>query len=266
MWAMMGVVPSGTELLLEEKFERIADAGFTGILARVPEAGSRDEWQKLLRQYNLSFGAHSFPFNAHDLSLQLQQADDMEMLYVNGQVADAFIIGDEAIKLLDELGAVSTEQRMPFFVETHRGKITQDLIRTVQYAEALPDLRFTLDISHYVVAGEMTEEQEKAEHLFETVLARTSVIHSRISSGEQIQVDVGYSDAMLARFETWWTKAMRYWLQDAQPGDILPFVCELGPAPYAITGQGGQELSNRWEQALALRSLAQGCWKRAVSE
>lgn len=265
IWAMMGLGPAGTELPLAEKFERIAGAGFTGILARAPEADNRDEWKRLLLQYKLSFGTHNFPYKASDLAAHMQQASNIDMLYVNGQVADSFVVGDQAIKLLDELNAVSVEHRIPFLVETHRGKITQDLIRTVQYAEALPDLRFTLDISHYVLAGEMTAEQEKAEHLFETVLKRTLAIHSRISSGEQIQVDVGYSDAILGRFETWWTKAMRYWLREAKPGDVLPFICELGPAPYAIQGLDGCELSDRWEQALMLKSIAEACWKNATA-
>ncbi|WP_235550630.1 sugar phosphate isomerase/epimerase family protein [Paenibacillus sp. Soil750] len=263
MWAMMELE---AELSLEAKIERIAGAGFTGILARVPEIDTRDEWKRLLKQFSLSFGSHCFPFSAGDLSAHIQHAADMDMLYVNGQVADSFVIGEEAIDLLGGLAAVSAAHSMPFCVETHRGKITQDLIRTVQYAQALPNLRFTLDISHYVLAGEMTEKQEKAEPLLDRVLQRTSAIHSRISSGEQIQVDVGYSDAMLARYEQWWTQAMRYWLQGAKPGDVLPFVCELGPAPYAIRGQDSRELSSRWEQALILKNVAQDCWKRATVE
>lgn len=263
MWAMMEL---DAELSLEAKLERIAGAGFTGILARVPEIDARDEWKRLLNQYSLSFGSHCFPFSPTDLSAHIQHAADMDMLYVNGQVADSFVIDEEAIDLLGGLAAVSAAHSMPFCVETHRGKITQDLIRTVQYAQALPNLRFTLDISHYVLAGEMTEKQEKAEPLLDRVLQRTSAIHSRISSGEQIQVDAGYSDAMLARYEQWWTQAMRYWLQGAKPGDVLPFVCELGPAPYAIRGQDSRELSSRWEQALILKNVAQACWKRATVE
>ncbi|CAH1216851.1 hypothetical protein PAECIP111891_04490 [Paenibacillus allorhizoplanae] len=263
MWAMMELE---AELSLEAKLERIAGAGFTGILARVPEIDVRDEWKRLLNQYSLSFGSHCFPFSAGDLSAHIQHAADMDMLYVNGQVADSFVIDEEAIDLLGGLAAVSAAHSMPFCVETHRGKITQDLIRTVQYAQALPNLRFTLDISHYVLAGEMTEKQEKAEPLLDVVLQRTSAIHSRLSSGEQIQVDAGYSDAMLARYEQWWTQAMRYWLQGAKPGDVLPFVCELGPAPYAIRGQDGRELSSRWEQALILKNVAQACWKRVTAE
>ncbi|OAS22724.1 sugar phosphate isomerase/epimerase family protein [Paenibacillus oryzisoli] len=266
MWAMMELGEEGTELPLEAKLERIAGAGFTGILARVPDIDGRDEWKRLLNQYSLSFGSHCFPFSPTDLSTHIQNAADMDMLYVNGQVADAFVIDEEAIELLGGLATVSAAHSMPFYVETHRGKITQDLIRTAQYTQALPNLRFTLDVSHYVLAGEMTEKQEKAERLLETVLQRTSVIHSRISSGEQIQVDVGFSDAMLTRYEQWWTQAMRYWLQGAKPGDVLPFVCELGPAPYAIKGLEGRELSSRWEQALILKNVAQACWKHATVE
>ncbi|WNR45454.1 sugar phosphate isomerase/epimerase family protein [Paenibacillus roseipurpureus] len=263
MWAMMSLGPEGTELPLEEKFERIADAGFTGILARVPEAHDREDWKRLLKQYELSFGTHCFPFQASDLSTHLQQANEFEMLYVNAQAADSFVVDEDAAQLLDALYAVAKTQGTPFFVETHRGKITQDLIRTVAYTKNRPHLRFTLDLSHYVLAGEMTERQEKAEPLIQALLQRTSAIHGRISSGEQIQVDIRQSSAMVERFADWWTQAMRYWLAEAKPGDILPFVCELGPAPYAITGLNGQELTDRWEQALLLKQLAEECWKRA---
>jgi hypothetical protein len=56
---------------------------------------------------------------------------------------------------------------------------------------------------------------------------------------------------------------MAAWLRKSQPGDVLPFTCELGPAPYAITDLSGRELSDRWEQSLIIKRLAQEAWSDA---
>ena len=43
---------------------------------------------------------------------------------------------------------------IPVFLETHRGRLTQDLFRTTELLVHFPDIVVTLDLSHYVVAGE----------------------------------------------------------------------------------------------------------------
>jgi hypothetical protein len=41
----------------------------------------------------------------------------------------------------------------------------------------------------------------------------------------------------------------------------LIFLCELGPPSYAITDADGKELSDRWHEALEIRSRVQGIWQ-----
>jgi hypothetical protein len=47
---------------------------------------------------------------------------------------------------------------------------------------------------------------------------------------------------------------------------VLPFVCELGPPPYAITvcGKGDvqSEVSDRWTQSLLFARIARSLWER----
>ena len=267
-WAMIGLGNGNREWTIEEKFERIAEAGFTGIMGSLPEDHEREKWRRLLDEYQFSFGIHSFPSKKEDLQQLLLQAKDFDVQYVNSQVMDEFIIGEDAVGLLKNLVSEAKKENMKYFVETHRGRITQDLIRTVQYVKEIPDLRLTIDLSHYVLAGEGCNS-EKAEEYFDVLLERTSSIHARVSNGQQIQIDIGPdgNHPMTERYVRWWEKGMSSWLKEAKTGDVLPLVCELGPPDYSITQYSNispKEISNRWEQAIVLKRILEETWGRVT--
>ncbi|OXM82721.1 sugar phosphate isomerase/epimerase family protein [Paenibacillus rigui] len=270
-WAMSGLGTSQREWTTEEKFEKLAEAGFTGILGRLPAPEEQALWRKLLDEYQLSFGVHSFPSRREELASFLQEAKRFGVQYVNSQVMDSFVTDEAAVQLLHELTEEAAAAGLPYLVETHRGRVTQDLHRTVSYVQALPSLRLTIDLSHYVVAGEMVGESmlRQAEPLFDVLLQRTSSLHGRVSNGEQVQIDIGdqVESELTAPYLRWWSKGMAYWLQDAQPGDVLPFVSELGPPGYAITsrshGGAATEISDRWQQAMIFKQLAEEAWRQA---
>ncbi|MBB6670696.1 sugar phosphate isomerase/epimerase [Cohnella nanjingensis] len=273
-WAMIGLGENGKEWDMERKFEKIAEAGFSAISASIPAPEEEENWLRLLERYKLGFSAMAFPSSVNAYRETLAAAARMGCVqYVNLQVMDSFVCGDAATGLLSGLLRAADEAAIPTFVEKHRGTVTQDLIRTVRYTRALRELRLTIDLSHYVVAGELNGPPDKAESRFDELLARTSVIHGRVSNGEQVQVDIGAEGdhPMLERFARWWRKGMACWLEQAQPGDVLPFVTELGPPGYyAITQRdaGGREreISDRWQQALLLKRIAEEQWRQALSD
>ena len=41
----------------------------------------------------------------------------------------------------------------------------------------------------------------------------------------------------------------------------MTFVVELGPPTYAIQGADGEELSDRWEEALKIKDLVREIWQ-----
>jgi hypothetical protein len=48
---------------------------------------------------------------------------------------------------------------------------------------------------------------------------------------------------------------------------VLTFTTELGPPQwYAITGPDGEELSDRWQEALDMKELVRSIWRRLESE
>jgi sugar phosphate isomerase/epimerase len=266
-WGMINLGDDQREWTMEEKFEKIAEAGFTGIMGGLPQPADAAKWRSLLDRYNFDFGITISPRTVEEAKPLLEQANNFGVQYVNAQVKDNFVIGPPAINLLQGLVEAARAAKIPFSAETHRGIITQDLHRTVEYVQAIPDLRLTLDLSHYVVTGVMTTYSEKAEELFDIIVERASCIHGRVSNGHQVQVDVGPEGThpMVEHFQRWWAKGMAHWLSQAKPGDVFPYACELGPADYAITLPGtSQEISDRWQQALVFKRLAEECWDRAV--
>ncbi|WP_246628085.1 sugar phosphate isomerase/epimerase family protein [Paenibacillus oenotherae] len=155
MWALKCYGSEGREWTLEEKLERIAEAGFTGIFGSLPDQAEEKQWRRLLDRYGLSFGLESFPGTSLELSQLLDRAGDFPVLYVNAQVPDAYTTGQEAVARLASLMETADRYKVPFFMETHRGQLTQDLLRTVEYVRELACMRLTIDFSHYVLAGEM---------------------------------------------------------------------------------------------------------------
>ena len=154
-------------------------------------------------------------------------------------------------------------------IQTHRGRVTQDLLRTVGYAKAIPELRFDLDFSHYIVGGELTGAfPPPAEAAFALLMERATMLDGRFSNGEQVQVDMlnpAYREPV-DRVANLWKRVMLGWLRTARRGDVFPFRVELGPPGYAILGADGREISDRWVQQKAMRDFVETLWNEAVTE
>jgi hypothetical protein len=173
----------------------------------------------------------------------------------------------EIADTLAEMYEVTNDAGLPLFIETHRGMVTQDLRRTVKVLNRFKKVRFVGDFSHYVVAGEFGDiwSEEVWDH-FGQIARKVCAWHGRVGFGEQVQNDIGDGTGEMAQqFKKLWTMGMGAWLKKAQAGDVLPFTCELGPAPYAIVDASGREISDRWEQALVIKRLAEEAWGEAVA-
>ncbi|NMO97969.1 TIM barrel protein [Paenibacillus lemnae] len=265
-WAMSGLNHNGS---LEEQFEMIAEAGFDGINGFIPPSEEEEKWIRLLERYGLTLSVNAYPKTSEDMAQFLERAHQFgRVQHINVQVMRPFLTGDPAVQMLREISELSRKAGIPAYIETHRGTMTQDLMRTVQYIERVDELRLTMDLSHYVLAGEMHSVSDEAEAWFQRLLTRSAAFHARMSNGEQIQVDVGRQGEhpMTIHFERWWSEGMRNWLSAASEGDVLPFVIELGPPPYAITvdeyAERKSEISDRWEQSQQLQSMIRKLWEK----
>nr|MDQ2732053.1 TIM barrel protein [Armatimonadota bacterium] len=205
------------------------------------------------------------PFKLEDVRQMVERAARLKADFVFCQPADAFTPVEDVATLVREGRKIANDHNLPFFVEVHRNNYTETLPQTIQLIDRVPDIRFTADLSHFVVVGEFYGwEGENAIGRMLPILERTSHAHGRISNGEAVQVDVGDGSGPTAQFFVQlWAAAMRNWIKDAGPGDVFPFASELGPPRYAITLPDGREFSDRWEQGLVMKRLAEMAWSAA---
>lgn len=267
LWSLiklpMNVTPEWT---LAEKCRWVRDAGFEGIECWLSDE-NETEHKAALEAEGLRLVLGHRPFTLDDVKRTVERAVRLGADFVFAQPADAYTPLDTVATLCREGRKIANEAGLAFFVETHRNNFTENLPQTLQLIEAVPDIRFTADLSHFVVVGEFYGWQDEgAIDRMRPVLERTSHMHGRISNGEQVQVDVADGSGDTAQFFVrLWATAMHAWQQGAQPGDVFPFASELGPPRYAITLPNGQEFSDRWEQSLVMKRLAEQAWTKATA-
>ncbi len=265
LWSLGKLPMNGeTEWTFTEKFARVKAAGFEAVECWLNDANER-EVKDALDAEGLRLVLGHRPFSLDDTRQTVARAVRLGADFVFAQPADAFTPLAAVAEICREGRKLANAQGIAFFVETHRNNFTENLPQTRQLIEQVPDVRFTGDLSHFVVVGEFYGwEDERAAERMAPVLQRVSHLHGRISNGEAVQVDVGDGTGQTAQFfVTLWATAMRHWLQGAQPGDVFPFASELGPPRYAITTPDGKEFSDRWEQSLVMKRLAEQAWRQA---
>lgn len=254
------------EWTLDEKFARVREAGFEAVECWLTDADEA-EHRAALDRHGLRLILGHRPFTLEDVRATVARAVRLKADFIFAQPADAFTPAPVVAELCREGRRIAADAGLAMFIEIHRNNFTENLPQINALIELVPDIRFTADLSHLVVCGEFYGwKEERAVDRLMPVLSRTSHMHGRISNGEAVQVDVGDGSGDTAQFFVrLWSAAMRGWLDGAGPGDVLPFASELGPPRYAITLPDGSEFSDRWEQSLVMKRLAEQAWERAVT-
>jgi len=274
VWGLERLPAGAPEWSLEEKLMRLANAGGFDAVDRYTAAEPKsesavEELDGLAKKYGFRVGMATSIDRLEQLDVAISLAKKAGTPYVDVMTGPYTVPETEAVRLIRAISDRFKAEKIALALQTHRGLVTQDLLRTVEYTKAVPDLRFDLDLSHYFVAGEVGEDlTPQALSAFEMILARAVMLDGRVSNGEQVQIDIGPSgdNPHARRFAALWKKVMVLWLKRAKPGDILPFRIELGPPNYAILDLQGREISDRWAQTLVLRTLAERLFNEAVKE
>ncbi len=273
MWGMERLPLGGREWSLEERADRIAEAGFAGAEVEFDDLETARLTTRLLRERGLRWIAECFPTSADDLLETIefiQECGRDGCLHINLQPNVKPRSVQECVPLILGWMDIAADHGIDVLFETHRDRMTTDLFFTLDLIDAVPSMRLTADLSHFLVGREFRFPiDEENDALIRRILERSWAFHGRVATREQVQVQISFphQQMWLDLFMKWWEEGFRLWRAMAPQGSALTFTPELGPPEwYAMTGPDGVELSDRWEEALLLKRLVQEVWGRLEEE
>ncbi len=227
-------------------------AGFDGVEGGVPDLDLCPSLRRVYAEADMTLGVVAYFPEAADPEPLFERAAAAGALYVTGQADgywrdDAWII--RRTRALIDLGK---RYGLPFFLETHRGRYTQDLRRTLWLIEEIPELRLCGDISHYTSSSELKAPWpgEWKQGLLR-VAERCGALHGRVNGGQRVQDPLAQiSAAQKSEYQSVWRHA--FTAAEAR-GERIIFNAELLPPDYQIEDLAGNPLGNLWEETVALR-------------
>ncbi|WP_111767496.1 sugar phosphate isomerase/epimerase family protein [Nakamurella deserti] len=272
-WAPTG--PRPTPWTLTEQLDLVAGHGFHGVAVdlgarRVPTAAVL---APLLGERELRCAVVAFVADDAGLDTALAYADvvgaDRIVLCAQLYTRDLAAAATTVARWHRRCAGAGVELQL----ETHRNTLTNDLRATVALlAELDPAVLLAADLSHFVCANELPDGHDPVvEDLITAVLDRSGSAQGRIATRCQVQIPLGFPMGHTAepRFRAWWQQGLRAVVARVaagtgpRDGRVL-FCTELGTTPYAITDGTGRELSDRWAEALVLKTWAEQAFAAAL--
>ncbi|MBO9732411.1 MAG: sugar phosphate isomerase/epimerase [Chitinophaga sp.] len=160
---------------------------------------------------------------------------------VNSQTGKDYYSFEQNCKLI----AAAAASNKPVLHETHRNKFTFAAHITRTYLEQLPELRITLDASHWVCVAESYLEDQEA--VMQLATERTDHLHARVGYPEGPQVPdprIKEWEYALNRHLHWWDKVVD---RKKQENEILTIAPEFGPYPYMVHDPvTGRPVADQW--------------------
>lgn len=265
LWAMELRQPGVPERPMEDNFKMTAEAGYHGLCIdpAIHEIEDCLKLKPLYRDYGLKCMVNAFPASVAELPALLGLATELEARLVNviGQVMPLTV--EDGIPVIRQWMSDAEQAGLPLLFETHRDCTLNDLFYTLQLIEAVPEMRLCADLSHYVIDREMRLPLSETDRDYmHRILERSDCFQGRIANREQVQVQIDFPQHQdwVRQFRDWWRDGIGMWRHRNDENATLIFLCELGPPPYAMTDANQAELSDRWQEALTIRSWVEEIW------
>lgn len=238
-------------------FSAVKSAGYDGVEMGFPFTLSADEKSEIrngLESHGLSvigqhwqtaesdFEEHRNTFQKHLLSLA-----ELQPLFINSQTGKDYFTVEQNLALMQLADEISKETGITILHETHRGKWSFAAHITQQYLQAAPQIRLTLDVSHWcAVAESLLEDQGPAVNL---AIQHADHLHARVGFQEGPQVidpRAPENAAILTAHLAWWDALIAS--KKSQGAETFTITPEYGAPPYqALLPNTGQPIASQWE-------------------
>jgi hypothetical protein len=251
---------------LPATLDKVLAAGFDGVGVALIRREQSEVVSRVIADRGKTWEATGFVRTADDLARDIERAQSLGAHHLNVQILERPDKVSVAVALLETMEKVAARAEIPVHYETHRGRLTNDLLFTVRVLDALPRLKLTGDLSHYPVVHEMPlPVPEIDQRRIGRVIAQCWGFHGRVPGSHQVQVSIEapQHQGWVDQLRDWWRRGFASWRQRAPADGALSFMAELGPPHYAITDSSGREIADRWREAQILKDMAREIWAEA---
>jgi sugar phosphate isomerase/epimerase len=221
-------------------FAGIVSNGYQGVETDLPAEEERAEFVEGLEKYGLKFIAQHWETADTDLKLHQQNYEErlrklaaLKPLFINSHTGRDFYSYQQNCSLLDLAEKVTQDTGIRVVHETHRSRFAYAAHVISEYLDDRPDLRLTLDISHWcAVAESLLHNQQEATEL---AIKHTGHIHARVGSEQGPQV----ADPSLPEYKEALTFHLNCWdkVVANHKSELLTITPEFGPTPYMPPNQ-----------------------------
>ena len=252
----------GFEGTTEVFIKKAKISGYDGIEIWSPiDPKKQIQISKLLKEHNMKViflcGSNSnLPFE-NSLSTYkeyLKNTIKLNPVAINSHTGSDFYSFSQNMRFIEEANKLSNHYNIPIYHETHRGRFSYSLPKTIEYIEKNKDLVLTLDISHWMVVHESL--LDKRTHLLKKIIKRSNHIHARVGFQEGPQVN----DPAAPEWKSVVERHLNIWksvIQKIQNEKKIPTITtEFGPPNYMPTLPNTQEpMTDQWMANLYIMKM-----------
>lgn len=249
---------------------RIKQSGYDGLEIVWPSGeGDRQKLFDGIKSNSLEFAflvgiwdSDDYASHYKKFEKSLRDAAATHPVYINCHAGKDHFTYEQNKTFIDLTDKVHRETGVPIYHETHRGRILYSAPVAKGFIDKIPDLRLTLDISHWCAVHESLLHDQAAT--VDQALRRTDHIHARIGHAEGPQVNDPRAPEWKPAFDAhlaWWDQVLKYKIESG--ANMLSFLTEFGPIDYLpALPFTRQPVANQWDINVFMLQLLR---KRYVS-
>lgn len=262
----------GNTLPFDTFCSNVKSAGYDGVEMALPfEKKETDEILSALAKHGLELIGQYWQSFERDIDVHaanyekyLRNLIAAKPVFINCQTGKDYFSFDHNKRLFDLAASLAEESGIRIIHETHRGKSLYAAHVTHQYLTRIPNLRITLDISHWCNVHESLLEDQSEE--IALAIAHTDHIHSRVGHAEGPQVNDPRAPEWAETLEKhlqWWDQVVATHSQNQTP---LTVTTEFGPATYMpLLPYSQMPVANQWDINVHMMNLLKTRYAVALS-
>lgn len=251
----------------------VKNSGYDGVEMSLPlDLKEKESILKAFHDQGLSYIAQHWEtvttdFHEHkrEYRERLENLATANPLFINSQTGKDFFTFEQNSELISIASDVSKQYNVKIIHETHRGKFSFAAHITSGYLKEIPNLRLTLDISHWCNVAESFLENQQDN--IDLAISRADHIHARVGFPQGPQV----TDPRVPEWREavnihlgWWKRIIER--NRAEGKSVFTITSEFGPFPYmTIQPFTQQPITNQWDVNVYMMTMLKSVFSEQSS-